>query len=51
MLCVCMYLYLYILFMIHVALHKTFKTYWSFTVHYNYIVYFMSVYVLTFYII
>ena len=36
------YLYLYSLFMIHVALHKTVKIYWSFTVHYNYIVYFMS---------
>ena len=36
------YLYLYSLFMIYVTLHKTFKTYLSFTVHYNYIVYFMS---------
>ena len=36
------YLYLYSLFMIHVTLHKTFKIYLSFTVHYNYIVYFMS---------
>lgn len=41
------YLYLYNLFMVHVARRKTVKIYWSFTVHYNYIVYFMSMHFLT----